>query len=189
MQRFWDRINFYGTLSAESRNAWEQIVKKRVYKKGELFLSEGQLPKMVAFVAEGLFSQYYCTPEGDTVIKKFFPENHMVASTSALLKKEPGMFTIKALETSTVFEYNFYSFKELAEKYADIAAFYTKYLELHWVIEKEPLEISYRHDSAKTRYINFLNSYPTLEPRLKQHEIASYLGITPTQLSRIRAGI
>ncbi len=189
MQSFWDRISFYSTISEESSAAWNQIIRKQVYKKGELFLSEGQLPKMVAFVSKGLFSQYYCTAEGDTIIKKFFPENHFVASTGALLKKSSSMFTIRALETSTVFEYNFYSFKELTEKYSDLASLYTKYLEQHWVIEKEPLEISFRHDSAKTRYINFLNTYPMLESRLKQHEIASYLGVTPTQLSRIRAEI
>ncbi len=97
------------------------------------------------------------------------------------------MFTIKALEPSVVLEYNFNDFKQLTEKYSDIAAMYIRYMELHWIIEKEPLEIAFRSDTAKTRYIQFLKNYPTLEPRLKQHEVAAFLGITPTQLSRIRA--
>jgi hypothetical protein len=61
------------------------------------------------------------------------------------------------------------------------------YLEIHWVVEKEPQEISLRYESAKSRYLQFLHQYPTLESRLKQHEIAAYLGVIPTQLSRIRA--
>ncbi|HRG53736.1 MAG TPA: Crp/Fnr family transcriptional regulator, partial [Bacteroidia bacterium] len=55
----------------------------------------------------------------------------------------------------------------------------------HWVIAKEPYEISLRSDSAKIRYDVFLNRYPDLVKRLKKHHIAAYLGITPTQLSRI----
>lgn len=71
--------------------------------------------------------------------------------------------------------------------YPDMAALYIRYLEIHWVVEKEPLEISLRYDTAKSRYTAFLQQFPALEHRLKQHEVASYLGITPTQLSRIRA--
>jgi len=44
-------------------------------------------------------------------------------------------------------------------------------------------------DDAPTRYLNFLAEYPALEPRLKQYHIASYLGITPVTLSRIRANL
>jgi hypothetical protein len=58
-------------------------------------------------------------------------------------------------------------------------------MEVHWIIEKEPFEISLRHFDAKVRYGEFLEKYPQLIKRLKKHHIASYLGITPTQLSRI----
>jgi len=187
LEKFWQRINNYTRLSDESRIAWEKGLKRKVYSKNELFLAEGQIPRAVAFVGEGLFAQSYTSEDGDTIIKRFFPEGYFVASTSALLLKGPSMFTIKALEPSVVLEYNFNDFKQLTGKYSDIAAMYIRYMELHWIIEKEPLEIAFRSDTAKTRYIQFLKDYPTLEPRLKQHEVAAYLGITPTQLSRIRA--
>jgi hypothetical protein len=58
-------------------------------------------------------------------------------------------------------------------------------MERHWIVEKEPLEISFRYDSALKRYNDFLSAYPGLVKRLKKHQIASYLGITPTQLSRL----
>jgi len=187
MQEFWKKVSTYGKLSEECREAWEGILRQRTYDRGDFFLQEGQVPRTVAFVSKGLFSQYFSADNGDTVIKRFFPENYFVASTSALLMNAPSMFTIKALEPSVVIEYNFSEFKKLTEEFPEIAAFYIRYMELHWIIEKEPLEISFRLDTAKTRYLNFLKSYPKLEPRLKQHEIASYLGVTPTQLSRIRS--
>jgi CRP-like cAMP-binding protein len=187
MQQFWDRINFYGKISDESKSALEHLLRKRTFKKNEFFIKDGQVPKTVAFVVEGLFSQYFTADNGDVIIKRFFPENYFVGSVSAMLTKTPSNFAIKALEPSTVLEYDFWAFKKLAEKYNDIAAFYIKYLELHWVVEKEPQEISLKYDSAGSRYAQFLKQFPNLESRLKQHEIASYLGVTPTQLSRIRS--
>lgn len=183
----WRRIDTYAKISDQSRAALEKIVKKRTIKKNEFFLTEGQTPKTVAYVVKGLFSQYFTAENGDVIIKRFFPEGYFVASTSALLNKSSSLFTIKALEPGILLEYNFHDFRQLTEQHSDIAAFYIRYLELHWVIEKEPLEISFRYDTAKTRYAAFLKSYPDLEARLKQHEVASYLGVTPTQLSRIRS--
>ena len=187
MEAFWQKISNYGRLDDEARQAWEAILKRRTYDRGDFFLQEGQVPRTVAFVEKGLFSQYFTAVNGDTVVKRFFPEGYFVASTSALLTHAPSVFTIRALEPCLVWEYDFAAFKKLTEKFPGIATFYIKYMELHWIIEKEPLEISFRYDTAKIRYMNFLKAYPTLEPRLKQHEIASYLGVTPTQLSRIRS--
>jgi CRP-like cAMP-binding protein len=189
MEEMWKRINSYSKLSDESRAELEKIMKQRTLQKNEFFVKEGQVPRTVAYVAEGLFSQYFTAENGDIVIKRFFPEKYFVASTSATLSKSPSLFTIKALEPSVIIEYPFQDFKQLTEKYTDIAGFYIRYMELHWIIEKEPLEISFRYDTAKTRYAQFLKSYPGLESRLKQHEVASYLGVTPTQLSRIRADL
>ncbi|WP_118976415.1 Crp/Fnr family transcriptional regulator [Taibaiella koreensis] len=189
MEQLWKRLDHYAPLSAESRAAWAGMITERRVKKNDFFIREGDVPRTVAFVSKGLFSQYFITEDGNTVIKRFFPEAYFMASMSALLQKGPSRFTIKALEASSILEYNFDRFKELTVQYADIAALYIRYMELHWIIEKEPLEISLRHDNATTRYLDFREAYPGLEPRLKQHEVAAYVGVTPTQLSRIRAAL
>jgi CRP-like cAMP-binding protein len=187
MQQFWNKVDSYAKLSDQSKTAWANILKSRTYEKDQYFILEGEIGQTVAFVVKGLFSKFHTTQKGDVVIKRFFFENFFVASTSSMLNKTPSLFSIKTLEPSMVLEYNFQEFKKLTEMYHDIAAFYIRYMELHWIVEKEPLEISFRHDTAKVKYADFLKTYPLLESRLKLHEIASYLGITPTQLSRIRA--
>ncbi|MBA4168448.1 MAG: Crp/Fnr family transcriptional regulator [Chitinophagaceae bacterium] len=187
MEELWIRINTFEKLSAESVSAWEKIMTKRRIKKNEFFVKEGQITRTAAFVSTGLLSQYCVSENGDVITKRFFPKNYFVASMSALLTQSPSMFYIKAHENTSIIEYNFYDFRELAERHKDISSVYIKYLERHWVVEKEPFEISLRSDPAKKRYIEFLKAYPSLDSRLKQHEIASYLGITPTQLSRIRS--
>jgi len=182
---FFSKIRTYNDLSAEAENDWTDLLREKVYRKGDDLLRIGQVPKKVAFVSKGLFSQHYTTDEGDTVIKYFFPEGRIAGSIPAILTRSESLFTITALEDSTVLEYDFHEFKKLVSKHRDIAAFYIRYMEQHWIIEKEPYEISLRHDSAKTRYDDFLVKYPQLVKRLKKHHIAAYLGITPTQLSRI----
>lgn len=184
-QVFFDKIQSYTKLSDESRSAWELILVKKIYPKGENFVTEGQSPKKVGFVVKGLFSQYHISEKGEVIIKAFFPEQRLAASVSAMLSRKPSLFTITALEDTTVMEYDFYEFKKLSQKFMDIAAFYITYMELHWIIEKEPFEVSLRYDTATKRYEDFLQKYPNLITRLKKHHIASYLGITPAQLSRI----
>jgi CRP-like cAMP-binding protein len=182
---FFEKINTYHPISTEAEVAWTQLMRLKSYKRGAHLVSEGDTPKKVAFVLKGLFSQYYITDKGDTVIKYFFPEGRIAGSIPATLTQSKSIFTIEAVEDTTVLEYNFHEFKKLAAIYQDIAAFYIRYMEQHWVIDKEPLEIVLRTDSAAKRYDDFIKKYPTLVKRLKKHHIASYLGITPTQLSRI----
>jgi len=62
-------------------------------------------------------------------------------------------------------------------------------MERHWIIEKEPLEVSFRKDNALRRYLDFVRREPNLHKRLKQHHIAAWLGITPESLSRLRRAI
>lgn len=185
--RFFQRLESYGALSNETRDEIARILTPTVYKRNDYFIEAGQHPKSIAFVCRGLFSQYFTSPGGDVVIKRFFPEGYFCTALSALLASAPSEFTIKALEDTSVLEYNYHDFKRLTKTYSDLADIYIRYLEIHWVIEKEPQEIALRYVTAKTRYATFLKQYPLLEGRLKQHEVAAYLGVTPTQLSRIRA--
>ncbi len=184
-EAFFKKICAYTNLSAEAERAWTGILKEKEYKKGSYFVNIGQVPQRVAFVCEGLFFQYYIADNGDTVIKHFFPEGRFAGSIPATLTRSESLLAIEALERTTVLEYNFYEFKKLVSIYPDIAEFYIRYMEQHWVIEKEPYEISFRNDSAAIRYDAFLIKYPDLVKRIKKHHIAAFLGVTPTQLSRI----
>ena len=182
---FFQKIKTYTELSPQAEAAWAALLRQNTYNKGDNFITEGQTPKKVAFIVNGLMYQYFSAENGDMVVKYFFPENRIAGSMTATLTQSPSNFTIKALEDTDVLEYNFMEFKKLVAIYPDIAAFYIRYMEQHWIIEKEPYEVSLRYESAKTNYDTFLRKYPGLVKRLKKQHIAAYLGITPTQLSRI----
>ncbi|NRF37538.1 Crp/Fnr family transcriptional regulator [Pedobacter foliorum] len=184
-EQFFQKIRTYTELTTAAESAWLKLLREKTYQKGDHFITIGQIPKKVAFVTKGLFAQQYLNESGETIIKYFFPEGRIAGSIPATLMQSESLFDIIAFEETTVLEYNFIEFKKLVSSYRDIADFYICYLERHWVVDKEPYEVSLRSDVAKIRYADFLRKYPDLVKRLKKHQIAAYLGITPTQLSRI----
>ncbi|MDH6170071.1 CRP-like cAMP-binding protein [Variovorax boronicumulans] len=186
---FFKKVRTYADLSEEAEHAWASLLRPRQYRKEESFIVAGDVPTTFAFVVKGLFAQHHVGPDGDMVIKYFFPECRIAASVSATLLSQSSLFTITAIEDSTVLEYEFAAFKALVSKFPDVAAFYIGYLERHWIIEKEPGEIAFRHDAAMHRYRDFIRREPDLHRRLKQHHIAAWLGITPESLSRLRKAI
>jgi CRP-like cAMP-binding protein len=188
-EAFFTKIRTYVDLSEKAEKAWNPLLRRKLYRKDEVFIRAGDVPTTYAFVVEGLLYQHYVGPDGDLVVKYFFPENRIAGSVSATLLGEPSLFTITAIEDSTALEYDFAAFKELVAEFPDVAAFYIRYMERHWIIEKEPDEISFRHDDAMKRYRDFIHREPDLHKRLKQHHIAAWLGITPESLSRIRRAI
>ena len=188
-EAFFAKILTYTDLSEKAEQAWGALLRPKEYRAGGTFIRAGDVPATCAFVVQGLFYQHYVGPDGDMIVKYFFPEGRIAASPSAMLLGEPSLFTISAIEDTTILEYDFAAFKELVAAFPDIATFYIRYMERHWIVEKEPGEIALRHDDAMKRYQDFIRREPDLHRRLKQHHIAAWLGITPESLSRLRRAI
>lgn len=183
---FIDEVRLYYPLSSEAVEEFIKILQIKHMKKGEYLLKQGSVPTSYGFIQEGLFSYFHTYDNGDEIIKKFFAEKSFIASTAALIEQKPSLFAIQALEDSKIFVYPKKAYKDLMRLYPEISFFHINYLEKNWVVDKEPLEVDLKYKTAKIRYQKFLNENKHLQNRLKQHQISSYLGITPTQLSRIR---
>ena len=155
-------------------------------KKGEVLLDNYSKAKYIYFICKGILRTYYLGQKGEIYTKNLFSENYFSASKVSLLTKEDSYLNIEALEDCTLIFIDFEKYKELIEKYNEFKTFYINYLEKNWVIIKEKNEISLILDDATTRYENFIKNNPNIENRIAKHHIANHLGITPTQLSRIR---
>lgn len=153
--------------------------------KGEHFIRAGDIPHQLGFVVSGVMRFYYLSLDGNELTKSFCAENEFVAAYSALLLNAPARFSIEALENATLLIMRFEVFQALCEQHSCWQIVRQKLTE-HLYIKKEQRESELLLDDAQTRYLNFRRAYPTLEERVKQYHIASYLGITPVSLSRIR---
>lgn len=154
-------------------------------KRGEFFARAGDVPRTIGFVISGILRLYYVDCEGTEYTKSFCAENSFVAAYSALLLEQPSRLFIQALEDAKLLIADYSAYCSLSKNHACWQVLNCKIAEILF-IKKEKRENALLLDDAKTRYLSFQAEYPGLETRLKQHHIASYLGITPVTLSRIR---
>lgn len=162
-----------------------RLFKSRTLKKGEYFLRAGELSNELAFVNAGLLRFFYQAEDGKEFNKSFIAENEFAAAYSAYLIKQPARFSIQALESSYLLVCSLDSVTTLFDQHRCWERL-GRILVEQLYIKKELREAEFLLDDAEARYHNFQKKYPGLEDRLAQYHIASYLGITPVALSRIR---
>jgi CRP-like cAMP-binding protein len=155
---------------------------------GGFFIQAGEIPTKIGFVVAGMLRIYYVNSAGIEYTKAFCPENHFIAAYSALLLNQPAQFFIEALEDTSLLLADYEEYTRFCAGHACWQTANHRLVE--WLfIKKEQREAELLLADATTRYQKFLAEYPNLETRLKQYHIASYLGISPVSLSRIRKAL
>ena len=179
-------MDSYYPLEVATWEAFKGISKYRELKKHQVLYALGEIPSSFAYVYAGLFRTFITDDKGNEYNKNFFYENTFPGSMAALLRHEPSQFAIVALEPAQIIEIDFLAYRALLQQREDLKMFQIFYLEKNWLLAKDAREIAIVQENATQRYLRFIQDYPFLLERLPQHHIASHLGITPTQLSRIR---
>ena len=161
----------------------ESLITKH-YKKGEYFIKEKDFCDYVGFVDKGLFNFFYLI-DGVEHIRGFFFMNDFISNYPCFLLGNKSKFYIRALENSSI---TLIHKKDLFLLYKQLP----KLQELsRSIVEKLYIEISEKYESffiktAEERYLELINSEPDILKIVPQYMIASYLGITPEGLSRIK---
>jgi len=176
----------YSLISDRSWKLIKSIVQFQNLKKGEILLREGQIPRNLHYISKGILRTYYTDDKGNIYNKNIFFEKDFAASKVSLLLSSPSHFTIEALENSLIINIDYKKYRNFISENDDLKDFYIAFIEKNWIIKKEPIEISLVMKTATERYLFLLKKHSNIEKRIPLHHIASHLGITPTQLSRIR---
>ena len=161
------------------------LLRSRSLEAGDYFVQAGEKSTELAFINSGLMRFFYQTEDGKESNKSFITENQFAAAYSAFLTDNPARFSIQALEPSHLLVVDLHSIVDLFTRHQCWEKLGRVMAEQVY-IKKETREAEFLLDDAETRYRNFQENYPGLEGRLTQYHIASYLGITPVMLSRIR---
>lgn len=180
------KLNSYSPITEESWSKIEALITFSRFKKDDLIIRNGAIAKSIYFVCNGALRAYTTDSEGNFYTKNIFLESNLAGSTVSYLLSKPSQFTIDALEDSIVIAVNYKAYRQLINTHNDLKDFYIAYLEKNWVIDKEPREVALVMENAKSRYLNLLEIHPNIDQRIQQMHLASHLGITPTQLSRIK---
>jgi CRP-like cAMP-binding protein len=161
------------------------LLRKSTLRKKELFVREGQIPRKIGFVEKGVFRYYYADEKGNEFTKGFFTENALLVSYTAMVNESPSFFSIEALEDAVITEFEYEPWFQIFKNDLSWHKFLIASIQ-HGYMKKEKREREFLLFDAEKRYRIFREEYSGLENRIKQHYIASYLGISEVALSRIR---
>jgi|GEM_PF-242443 CRP-like cAMP-binding protein len=171
------------TLSDEVINAVISVSRPRKYKKGEFFSKQGEFFNKLAYVCSGIFNVSHTQENGTLFVVTFLKEGDFVQSTFEISK--PGILTNQALCDTVVMEAQMKSINDIYLKYPQLESHARSRIEKYLVVNAFHM-IQIGTNKALDNYLLFRKNFDGYENRIPQHLIAAYLGITPTQLSRIK---
>ncbi|MDF7820447.1 Crp/Fnr family transcriptional regulator [Runella sp. MFBS21] len=186
-----DLYQFFNHFSPLSDNTWravQPLFEETFLKKGAFFLQEGQIATQIGFLRKGVVRAFYRTSEGIEYNKHFFVTPSFIGGYASLITHKPTTIVLQTLTDCEILTTDFRQLTALYDNHGDLERIARKLAEAYFV-QKEEREIDLVLLDAEKRYEIFQNQYPGLEQMIPQYHIASYLGVSPTQLSRIRKKI
>jgi CRP-like cAMP-binding protein len=145
----------------------------------------GEPARTAAFVATGCLRSYVIDAKGKEHIVQFAPETWWLADMASLATGAPSQYFVDAIEDSDLLLIDLASHQRLVAEVPPYAASFTAGIQRH-TAAKDRRIVNALSSSAEERYREFLASYPSIASRVPQRMLASYLGVTPETLSRIR---
>jgi CRP-like cAMP-binding protein len=171
-------------ISTDEETMLTGLFKPLELKAGEYFLEEGKLCRYVGFIEEGLM-RYHMNDNGSQKTLYFSNEGEFVCNYQSFLPRLPSNTSIQAIEDTTLQVISYPDLQRMYSEVSDGEKLGRLAIENVFLSSLDQLKSFYK-DSPAERYQQFLRSYPDLAQRVPQYYIASYVGIKPQSLSRIR---
>ena len=181
-------IHQFGILTPEEIKALDQLTEEKQLQKGDYFITQGTTCKKIAFIQNGFFRSFYYSRTAEEVTYCFLSGNNFLTAYSSFINQSPTTENIQALTDATLY---YIDRKDILQ----LEASSTNWLKLFKVMaEQEYIHLEKRifllqRESAETRYQQLLENHPEYLRAVPLQYIASYLGVTPRHLSRIRKSI
>ena len=183
-QKLIEKLRTYIEFDEDEERFISSVFKQRVLAKGEHLLLAGDVCRVAAFIERGVFRSYINTGERDATFY-FAAENDFICDYPSFLPQVPSDKNIQALEAAEVRVISFASLQELYRRVVYGERFGRLVAEEIFLDSIQQLA-SFYSDKPADRYQNFVHRFPRLVQRIPQYYIASYVGIEPQSLSRIR---
>jgi len=175
-------------FSEEDFDYLRGVLRFRRLPAGEFLQRAGDVSRFAAFVASGCLRSYVIDPKGKEHIVQFAPETWWLADSTSLGGRTPSAYFIDAIEASELLLLDGASHQDLIEHVPGYAAALRTGLQRH-AAAKDQRIVTSLSASAEERYLEFLKVYPSIARRVPQSMLASYLGVTPETISRIRKNL
>ena len=156
----------------------------KTFKKGTVLLREGQISKEAYFVLDGCVRQYFLV-DGEERTINFFSEEQWVVSITSLMHNLPSTHFISCCTNATLVVGNREREEDLYSRFPNLESISRKVMTQVFA-EQQEIMASYYTETPEQRYLRLLESRPDLFQMIPQYQLASYIGVKPESLSRIR---
>jgi len=177
----------FGCLDAKAIEVVTSNVCELHLRKGDYFSAAGKIPKQVGFVTHGVIRGYYYDSRGEEITRCFISENSIAVDYVNFEDNAVSSEYLQACTDCTLLVFSKQGWEELTQAIAGWNNIKNR------MVQKCMYQKSRRgpviSQDAATRYVEFLENYPQLINRIPLAYVASYLGVTPQSLSRIRRSI
>jgi CRP/FNR family transcriptional regulator, cyclic AMP receptor protein len=181
-----NNVTHYHTFNKEELAFFNALLKPIHYKKKSYLLQAGEVCNFEGFITKGCIMTYLLNEEGKETVLYFSVENWWVSDICSFNEQTKSDFYIQALEDTDLLILNPQPKEELLFKVPAFERTFRLMIQKNLSVMQNRLH-SIIAKSAESRYADFIKRYPTIPQRVSQHHIASYLGVTPEFLSKIRA--
>lgn len=179
---------YFNSISPISDETWEAIsplFESKTFNNKEYFALENAQAKHIGFLESGCVRAFFTNDEAKEYNKQFFVGPALIGAYTSLLTKQQNKIPQQALTECKIWVANYSEIEKYYEKFHDLERLGRKVAEFFF-LQKEEKELEMALQDATKRYLKFRTQFPTLEQLIPQYHIASYLGISATQLSRLR---
>ncbi|WP_276372613.1 Crp/Fnr family transcriptional regulator [Chryseolinea sp. H1M3-3] len=172
-------------LTREETSLFISVLKHRRIRKRQYLLQAGDINQYENFVTKGCLRAYTVDAQGQEHIAMFGLEGWWISDLYSFLTNTPATQHIDALEDSEVFSIEKSDLDRLYDQVPKFNRFFLKLLQNAFVAHQRRILASISQ-TAEEQYLDFISRYPSIEQRVPQSQIASYLGLSPETISRIR---
>jgi CRP-like cAMP-binding protein len=173
------------TLSAYEIELIKRVSIFRNLRKRQYLSQEGEIWKYNAFICSGLVKTFSIDDKGQEHIMNFSPENYWTGDRESLSTGNPSNFNVVALENSEIILIEKKDFENICQEIPQFNELVNRILHNSFLASQKRIHANISL-SVEEKYQDFLHRHPSIANRIPQHMIASYLGVSPETLSRIR---
>lgn len=182
----YQRLTVFGALQPKTFAKLLALAEERTLAKHEFWSQPGAPVAHFGIVLEGLVRHFYVDAKGRESVKAFRGPGEFSAPYAEIILRRPSRTFIQALAPTRLLAFDIDRFETVAADSLELQRLARRFVELHFV-GKEQREYEFLQLSAEERYRQFCAERPEHLAHIPQHQVASYIGITPVALSRIRA--
>jgi CRP-like cAMP-binding protein len=179
-------INKYIVLTKEQEDILLSKIVYRKYLKGQYIVQQGDVCKHSSYIISGCTKTFFMDDKGIEHVIMFSIEDWWTSDIGSFITQTPADYNVQCLENTEVIQFPYHNEEELFEEIPKLERLFRKMLEKALVSSQKRIVRSFSL-TAKEQYLFFRRQYPTIEQRVPQYMIASYLGITKEFLSKIKS--